>query len=64
MFMLVCSKGDTDPGMDIFRFVCTQMGTDIDKFLNVYTCMGTAKDLGYGLVIFFFCICLCTYMEL
>jgi hypothetical protein len=61
MFMLVCSKGDTDIGMDIFRFFCTQMGTDIDKFLNVYTCMGTEKDLGYGLVI---CICLCTYMEL
>jgi hypothetical protein len=46
-----------DIGTDIFRFTSTHMDTKIDKFLNVYTPLGTAKGLyiDMGLVM---CICI------
>ncbi len=34
-----------DIGTNILRFASTLMDTKIDKFLNVYTPLGTAKGL-------------------
>ncbi len=50
MFMLVCSAGDTDIGLDIFRFVHTTYIGSVAK--DLYMDLGLVMD-----------ICICTDME-